>query len=104
MSIKGGTFKKETFNIDTCNVTFPIPYFYASTKEVNTVLEAISVWPLVQYIFQIPVNTGVPFRIYSYFIYIYIYIYLKKEEEEEEEEVGKWLMILSVQQESCLPN
>ena len=76
MSIKGGTFKKETFNIDTCNVTFPIPYFYASTKEVNTVLEAISVWPLVQYIFQIPVNTGVPFRIYSYFIYIYIYIYI----------------------------
>ena len=78
MSIKGGTFKKETFNIDTCNVTFPIPYFYASTKEVNTVLEAISVWPLVQYIFQIPVNTGVPFRIYSYFIYIYIYIYIPK--------------------------
>ena len=35
----------------------------------------------------------------------YIYIYLEEEEEEEEEEeVGKWLMILSVQQESCLPN
>ena len=87
MFIKGGTFKKEMFNIDTCNVTFPIQYFYASTKEVNTVLEAVSVWPLVQYIFQIPVNTGVPFRIYRYFIYIlYIYIYQKKKKKKKK----KW--------------
>ena len=35
MSIKGGTFKKETFNIDTCNVTFPIPYFNASTTHIT---------------------------------------------------------------------
>ena len=34
MSIKGGMFKKEMFNIDTCNVTFPISYFYASTTHV----------------------------------------------------------------------
>ena len=27
-------------------------------------------------IFRIPVNTGVPFQVYRYFIYIYIYIYV----------------------------
>ena len=27
-------------------------------------------------IFRIPVNTGVPFRVYRYFIYIYIYMYV----------------------------
>ena len=27
-------------------------------------------------IFRIPVNTGVPFRVYRYFIYMYIYIYI----------------------------
>ena len=37
-------------------------------------------------------------------LYIYIYLKEEEEEEEEEEEVGKWLMILLVQQESCLPN
>ena len=27
-------------------------------------------------IFRIPVNTGVPFRVYRYFLYLYIYIYI----------------------------
>ena len=27
------TFKKETFNNDTCNIIFPIPNFYASTAQ-----------------------------------------------------------------------
>ena len=29
------TFKKETIYIDTCNVSFPIPYYYASTTHVT---------------------------------------------------------------------
>ena len=39
-------------------------------KDVNTVPEAVPVWPLVRYIS----DTGVPFRVYRYFIYIYIYV------------------------------
>ena len=35
MSIKGGTVKKEMFNIDTYNVTFPISYFYDSTTHIT---------------------------------------------------------------------
>ena len=27
-------------------------------------------------IFRIPVNTGVPFRVYRYFLYLYIYMYV----------------------------
>ena len=74
MSIKGGLFKKEMFNIDTCNITFPIPYFYASTKEVNTVLEAISIWLSVWYIsdtsqYRCTISNLPLF--YIYFIYIH---------------------------------
>ena len=43
--------------------------------------ESIPYWRLYRFnqwydIFRIPVNTGIPFRVYRYFIYIYIYIYV----------------------------
>ena len=46
-----------------------------ATKGVNLVPEAVPVWSKKRDI-SIPVNTGVPFRIYRYFIYIYIYLYI----------------------------
>ena len=47
--------------------------FCAKSKGVNTVTEAVPVCPAVRYIS----DTGVPFRVYRYFIYlIYIYIYI----------------------------
>ena len=45
-------------------------------KGVNLVPEAVLVWPAERYI-SVPVNTGVLFWVYRYFIYlIYIYIYI----------------------------
>ena len=44
-------------------------------KEVNIESEVVSIWPPVRYI-RVPINTGVPFQVYPYFIYIYIYIYI----------------------------
>ena len=45
-----------------------------NTKVVYFVSAPVSVWPLEQDI-SVPVNTGVPFRVYRKYIYIYILIY-----------------------------
>ena len=47
------------------------------SKGVNLVLEAISVWLAERHI-SVSVNTGVPFRVYCYFLNLYIYIYIYK--------------------------
>ena len=63
------------------------------SKEVNTVSEAVLIWPPVRYILDTSqywcTDSGLP-------LFYILYIYTKKKE--------KRLMILLVQQESCLPN
>ena len=44
------------------------------SKGVNLVSEAVSVWLAERHI-SVSVNTGVPFRVYCYFLNLYIYIY-----------------------------
>jgi hypothetical protein len=42
------------------------------SKVVYSISAPVSVWPL-EWDISVPVNTGVPFRVYRKYIYIYIY-------------------------------
>jgi hypothetical protein len=65
-----------------CKDDFHIIFFFfffektgENCKVGDIVSGPVSVWPL-EWDISVPVNTGVPFRVYCKYIYIYIYIYI----------------------------